>query len=771
MGNTGSTNAHRRSVDNQRSRHRAASVLDEEMTTDDLHASTAHERLQCLNEQTSASRKRGRFSSLRNPFRFREKSSRSGVDTQNTAQRRNRPEASTRRRRTRSVLGTTSFHAYPEGTSDAAIQTRDLDATDGRIEALEPTAHESPPLQNTRSSPIDGQVINLLPPRRLQDMYDPTADRENVPDHEITTASIVSPVEAGCIPAQTVPMTTELSPLLAVETTESLTTQIPDPSVSERRNDSEYTQSRRRSSDPGQQVSRPTSLHSRPSQEALPRSGEVVSPMPGEDQAGMLSRLLSVAAAATAASLVGTNNQQALRDAREVAIGAQSSQGVLGDDLDPDRHFVSPSDSTQSLADQNSDLVDGSFDGFLAALQSGRLAQALRNGGNVMGGGVDEVGAPALNFFRMFRFSSAVSIEGSPPPNDSDGRMVPIIIVGIRSVPSREQGPLRGDGIPPFLDALGLTEDAPLPNPSSSDTNVSIAGTQTESEATLTTEAGPRRDLRNNAGLPPESGIMADEPTLSSTLLPSDVGVPETVTRPPLRHAATTTSSAPNVPARTPFSRPVLGERVSSSSRPSSRDSRRRTRPMSGIMESVMDRLRSFRSDQGEPDQPISEARSRRRSSWRPFSNNHTANEDDDALNATGAATRSWIIYVLGGTYPENHPLLTTPSLFSDSPTYEDMLLLSNLIGPAKPETALADDIENAGPTFSISEGSSQLTERCQVCLGDYEIGETCRKLIKCEHFYHQECIDEWLTTGRNNCPLCRSDTAARTQGVAEEVA
>ena len=28
--------------------------------------------------------------------------------------------------------------------------------------------------------------------------------------------------------------------------------------------------------------------------------------------------------------------------------------------------------------------------------------------------------------------------------------------------------------------------------------------------------------------------------------------------------------------------------------------------------------------------------------------------------------TRTWIVYVLGGSYPEDHPILTTPSLFTD---------------------------------------------------------------------------------------------------------
>ncbi|GAM88366.1 hypothetical protein ANO11243_063990 [Dothideomycetidae sp. 11243] len=138
--------------------------------------------------------------------------------------------------------------------------------------------------------------------------------------------------------------------------------------------------------------------------------------------------------------------------------------------------------------------------------------------------------------------------------------------------------------------------------------------------------------------------------------------------------------------------------------------------------------------------------------------------------------TRSWIIYVLGGSYPENHPLLTTPSLFTDSPTYEDMMLLSTLLGPAKPPVATDTDIASAGGLYKIQvshqeknreilvaveeKGEERIElayeQRCLVCLCDMEKGDEARKLADCGHLFHRECIDEWLTKGRNSCPLCR---------------
>jgi len=135
---------------------------------------------------------------------------------------------------------------------------------------------------------------------------------------------------------------------------------------------------------------------------------------------------------------------------------------------------------------------------------------------------------------------------------------------------------------------------------------------------------------------------------------------------------------------------------------------------------------------------------------------------------------------VLGGSYPENHPLLNTPSLFTDSPTYEDMLLLSSLIGPAKPPVASETEVAAAPGLFRIKLGecegklvavaddsdetvSLSAEERCLVCLSDFELEEEARRLVQCQHIFHRECIDQWLTTGRNSCPLCRCEGVKKT--------
>lgn len=102
------------------------------------------------------------------------------------------------------------------------------------------------------------------------------------------------------------------------------------------------------------------------------------------------------------------------------------------------------------------------------------------------------------------------------------------------------------------------------------------------------------------------------------------------------------------------------------------------------------------------------------------------------------------------------------------NPTYEDMILLSSLLGPAKPPVATQSDISSAGGLFRLSEYSGSLVaeamdsddsvpipegERCLICLSDYEVAEELRQLNRCKHLYHRECIDQVCS-----CPLCLSE-------------
>ncbi|KAL5730758.1 hypothetical protein ACHQM5_003550 [Ranunculus cassubicifolius] len=59
---------------------------------------------------------------------------------------------------------------------------------------------------------------------------------------------------------------------------------------------------------------------------------------------------------------------------------------------------------------------------------------------------------------------------------------------------------------------------------------------------------------------------------------------------------------------------------------------------------------------------------------------------------------------------------------------------------------------------FNTTEGVHQPGNMaCSICLQDFEIGDDLRRLPKCRHSYHCNCIDRWLLI-QGSCPICRED-------------
>lgn len=52
---------------------------------------------------------------------------------------------------------------------------------------------------------------------------------------------------------------------------------------------------------------------------------------------------------------------------------------------------------------------------------------------------------------------------------------------------------------------------------------------------------------------------------------------------------------------------------------------------------------------------------------------------------------------------------------------------------------------------------SDILEDKCPICLEYYVLEEQIRTL-PCRHFYHTQCIDQWLTKINKICPMCKSD-------------
>lgn len=50
----------------------------------------------------------------------------------------------------------------------------------------------------------------------------------------------------------------------------------------------------------------------------------------------------------------------------------------------------------------------------------------------------------------------------------------------------------------------------------------------------------------------------------------------------------------------------------------------------------------------------------------------------------------------------------------------------------------------------------------CAICLCEFEDTETLRLIPKCDHVFHPECIDEWLSS-HTTCPVCRANLVPQT--------
>ncbi|CAK9181766.1 unnamed protein product [Ilex paraguariensis] len=68
-------------------------------------------------------------------------------------------------------------------------------------------------------------------------------------------------------------------------------------------------------------------------------------------------------------------------------------------------------------------------------------------------------------------------------------------------------------------------------------------------------------------------------------------------------------------------------------------------------------------------------------------------------------------------------------------------------------------------PTFAYTEVKDRKIGKgaleCAVCLNEFEDDETLRLIPKCDHVFHPECIDAWLTA-HITCPVCRADLVAQ---------
>lgn len=371
-----------------------------------------------------------------------------------------------------------------------------------------------------------------------------------------------------------------------------------------------------------------------------------------------LSRVLQIAAAAIAAQLSGTNGP------------AMPNIQALGNDG-----------------------LEGSLENFIQSLNHATTGQPQpssppeegpSNAGN-------ERPSPPVNFLRVFRFANSEPPTGSNPTGQNsdipenrttqpdgmsvdepteggEGRMVTLVVVGVRSVPagngaSNESGPPGpgGAGLDALLGLPFLPPGIPRPQDRPADPGLSADGPQRM-------QAPRPGDL---AGIqPPRAPDFIRQTGLNPSRRMSDAGPrPSYPSYPPT--SLSESPPGPHPPPSTPAEQ-GLSAVSSGTSTPN-----RRPSSASALSPSLLPDLHEGQSMQPPPGPsndaaPLNAARQRRRSDSE-FARHRALGSgsvrrngvvEPDQAPPTGG--RSWLIYVVGTNLSENHPALTTPSLFTD---------------------------------------------------------------------------------------------------------
>ncbi|KAL4996996.1 formyl transferase-domain-containing protein [Aspergillus recurvatus] len=418
------------------------------------------------------------------------------------------------------------------------------------------------------------------------------------------------------------------------------------------------------------------------------------------------------------------------------------------------------------------DGFDGSLESFIQSLRNVTSGQPAP--GDANNDSEDERSPAPVNFMRVFRFANAdnsrssdasnrASIDPSNAANNGDnmdtdhhaegpeGRTVTLVVIGVRSVPSGNgpAGDQQAAGLP-GLDFLRLPFFPP---------------------GTFSPRAGSRPGTTtSNHPAPPSAPAINDGSSVQlgssdTSRRLSDVGSRSTPSS--LPSVVSESPPGPHPPPSTP-AEPGLSAVSSGASTPS-----RRLSTTSAVSPNILPQLNENSSVQptvDNPDEglPQSTTRQRRRSDsefarHREQLGSGAARRNGvvEPDNHNAAPGRSWLIYVVGTNLSENHPAFAAPSLFTDNPTYEDMVLLASLLGPVKPPVATQEDLTFAGGLYRVVEYGGSLSaeavdgariiqisegERCLICLSEYEAAEELRQLTKCEHLYHRDCIDQCFT-------------------------
>ena len=81
-------------------------------------------------------------------------------------------------------------------------------------------------------------------------------------------------------------------------------------------------------------------------------------------------------------------------------------------------------------------------------------------------------------------------------------------------------------------------------------------------------------------------------------------------------------------------------------------------------------------------------------------------------------------------------------------------------------QVPLGSEETNRLPLRPYLKGEKNNCDSCAICVDEFNEGETLRWL-PCDHAFHPQCIDEWLSNHSALCPLCKAEVPRGSQGEA----
>lgn len=93
----------------------------------------------------------------------------------------------------------------------------------------------------------------------------------------------------------------------------------------------------------------------------------------------------------------------------------------------------------------------------------------------------------------------------------------------------------------------------------------------------------------------------------------------------------------------------------------------------------------------------------------------------------------------------------------NDEYNYEFFSNLSEIIQPTVSSGASEEIISKLPTKLYENQLESNEVASCGVCLSEYEMGESLKILPLCSHYFHQNCIEKWLSINKV-CPICRKN-------------